>query len=57
MIRKKVTFQKDETYDESRVPKRGSSRGTSVASSNKVKDEDHILDEFDGLFAKEYVKP
>lgn len=32
---KKVQFQKDILYDDSKVPKRGSSRGTSMASSNK----------------------
>ena len=47
---------RDESYDDNKVPQRGSSRGTSMASINKNKD-DQILDEFDGLFAKEYVKP
>jgi hypothetical protein len=32
---KKVQFQKDILYDDCKVPKRGSSRGTSMASSNK----------------------
>ena len=56
-VSKRVTFQRDESYDATKVPQRGSSRGTSQASSNKHKQEDEILDEFDNLFAKEYVKP
>jgi hypothetical protein len=56
MVSKKVKFQRDESYDATKVPQRGSSRGTSLASSNKNKD-DIIMDELDGLFAKEYVKP
>ena len=39
------------------MPRRGSSRGTSIASSNKAKKEDRLLDDLDGLFAKEYKKP
>ena len=38
------------------MPKRGSSRGSSVALSNKNK-EDIGLDDLDDLFPKEYVKP
>lgn len=56
VVSKRVKFQRDESYDGTKVPQRGSSRGTSQASSNKNK-EDLILDEFDDLFAKEYVKP
>ena len=56
-LSKKVKFQRDTSYDGSaKVPKRGSSRGTSIASSNKNKD-DEILTDLDELFAKEYKKP
>lgn len=54
---KRVQFQRDASYDGSaKIPKRGSSRGTSIASSNKNKQDD-ILQELDGLFAQEYKKP
>lgn len=55
---KKVKFQRDFSHDGStKVPKRGSSRGTSVASSNKNKNDDVLNQELDGLFAQEYKKP
>lgn len=53
---KKVKFERDSSYDVSKVPKRGSSRGTSVNSSQNLK-EDAILNEFDDFFAKEYNVP
>lgn len=56
---KRVKFQGDPSQDGSttRIPKRGSSRGTSIASSNKNKKDDNLLEELDGLFAQEYKKP
>lgn len=56
---KRVKFQGDLSQDGSttRIPKRGSSRGTSIASSNKNEKDDNILEELDGLFAQEYKKP
>lgn len=57
MQQKRVKFQRNTSYDGSaKVPKRGSSRGTSMASSSK-KEDDEILTEIDGLFAREYKKP
>lgn len=37
-----------------KVPKRGSSRGTSMASSDKKDKDVEILDELDGLFPEKY---
>jgi len=53
---KTVRFQRNTSYDGSKVPKRGSSRGTSM-SSKKMEADDLILTDFDDLFAKEYKKP
>lgn len=39
------------------MPKRGSSRGTSLCSSHEEKKEEAILNDLDGFFAKEYVAP
>jgi len=52
-----VHFKRDESYESSRIPKRGSSRGTSMASSTKNDKDDQILSELDNLFAKEYNEP
>lgn len=54
---KQVQFKRDESYESSRIPKRGSSRGTSMASSTKNDKDDQMLTELAGLFAKEYTEP
>lgn len=53
---KKVQFERSQAYDDAKIPKRGSSRGTSMASSIKNKDED-LLDNLEEFFPKHTTDP
>ncbi len=55
----KVFFEKNESYDDSKVPKRGSSRGTSICSSthkNKEEEQD-LVNNLDEMFPKHQIDP
>lgn len=56
LAKKKVHFEKDPDYAQS-VPRRGSSRGTSLTSSQKIKKDEQIMEDLDGFFPKETVDP